>query len=268
VPTIQYQGRQIEYELHGSGDRTPLVLATGTGGSFNGWVPLQVPELGAGRPLVLFNPRGVGKSDDDGKRFTTADLADDLVGLLDALSLPTVDLLGAFMGGMAAQELALRHPARLRRLALTGSYARADAKRRMLLDHWASVAARGGSMASMARERMLWSLQDDTLAQTDLIEGMIDFLTRTGGPFTADLFARQCHACMEHDTYDRLSKIEHPTLIVSGRLDQLTPPKFHRELADEIPNSRLVTLRYAAHLVMVEAAERFNRLVIDFLDEP
>ncbi len=64
-----------------------------------------------------------------------------------------------------------------------------------------------------------------------------------------------------------MPSIEHPTLVVSGRLDQLTPPKCHRELADEIPGSRLVTLRYAAHLVMVEAAERFNQLVLGFLDE-
>ena len=160
MPTIQYQGRKIEYELHGSGDRTPLVLSTGTGGSFKGWLPIQVPELSQDREIVLYNHRGVGDSEDDGKLFTTADLADDLVGLLDALSMPRVDVLGAFMGGMAAQEMALRHPARLRRLVLTGTYARADAKRRMLLDHWASVAARDGEMNSMARERMLWSLQD------------------------------------------------------------------------------------------------------------
>jgi pimeloyl-ACP methyl ester carboxylesterase len=267
VPTIRYQGRRIEYELHGSGDRTPLVLSTGTGGSLNGWLPMQVPDFSESRPVVLYNHRGVGESDDDGKLFTTADLADDLVGLLDALSLPTVDLLGAFMGGMAAQELALRHPSRLRRLVLTGTYARADAKRRLLLDHWASVAARDGSMATMARERMLWSLQDDTLAQTDLIEAMMEHFSKSGVPFTADLFARQCHACMEHDTFDRLHAIEQPTLVISGRLDQLTPPKFLRELADEIPNARLVTLRYAAHLVMLENAERFNQLVIGFLDE-
>lgn len=267
MPTIAYHGRQIEYELQGEGSRPPLVLSTGTGGSYKGWLPLQAAELSVGRTLVLYNHRGVGESDDDGQRFSTTDLADDLVGLLDALSIPEVDILGAFMGGMAAQELALSHPARVRRLVLTGTYARADAKRRMLLDHWASLAARDGSMDTMARERMLWSLQDDMLAQTDLIEGMMDHLARRDVPFTADLFARQCHACMEHDTYDRLPSLDQPTLVISGRLDQLTPPKFHRELAEEIPNARLTTLRYAAHLVMVEAAERFNALVLTFLDE-
>ena len=266
MPTIQFRGRALEYEIHGEGERPPLVLAAGAGGSFTGWLPLQVPELSRKRPVVLFNYRGIGASDDDGRAFTTADLADDLVGLLDALSIPRVDLLGTSMGGMAAQELALRHPARLRRLVLTGTYARPDAKRRMLFDHWASLAVREESAETIAREQILWSLQDDTLEQGDLIEGMLGYLEERGTPFTADLFARQCQACIAHDTADRLGAIDHATLVVSGRLDRLTPPKFHRALADAIPNARLVTLRSAAHLAMVEAAERFNQLVRRFLD--
>ena len=267
MPTVSYRGRAIEYELHGSGKATPLVLATGTGGSFKGWLPLQVPEFAKRGRVVLFNHRGVGASADDGNAFSTADLADDMVGLLDALQIAQADVLGAFMGGMAAQELALRHPARVRRLVLTGTYARADAKRQMLLDHWASLAARGFAMDAMVRERMLWSLQDETLAQKDLIDGMIAYLSKGQVPMTADLFARQCMACMEHDTYDRLRDLAHAALVISGRHDQLTPPRFLRELADEMPNARLVTIRFAAHLVMVEAAERFNQLVVDFLDE-
>jgi 3-oxoadipate enol-lactonase len=267
MPLVTYQGRDLEYEIHGEGDATPLLLATGTGGSFKGWLPLQVPEFAKRGRVILFNHRGVGQSADDGKPFSTADLADDMVGLLDALKITTVDLLGAFMGGMAAQEMALRNPARVRRLVLTGTYARADAKRRMLLDHWASLAARGLAVDAMVRERMLWSLQDETLEQDDLIEGMVEYLSKGDTPMSADVFARQCMACMEHDTYDRLRDIVQETLVVSGRYDQLTPPRFHRELADEIPTARLVTVRYAAHLVMVESAERFNSAVCDFLDE-
>ena len=84
---------------------------------------------------------------------------------------------------------------------------------------------------------------------------------------SADVFARQCTACIEHDTYDRLRNISQETLILGGQHDQLTPPRFHRELADEIPNARLVTVRHAAHLVMVESAERFNSAILEFLDE-
>jgi len=274
MASVRYRGRTLEYELHGrdpsqSHDAAPpLVLAMGMAGSLRGWLPLQVPELGRKRQLLLFNHRGVGRSSDDGTPFTTADLADDIVGLLDALSLAQADVLGVFMGGMAAQEVALRHPARVRRLVLTGTYARADAKRRMLLDVWASLAASRTGVETMVRERMLWSLQDETLEQSDIIETMISFLTREGLPVSADLFARQCRACAAHDTYDRLRELPHETLVVAGRHDQLTPPRLAREIADEAPRARLATIRHGAHLVMVESAERFNRLVDDFLAAP
>ena len=54
--------------------------------------------------------------------------------------------------------------------------------------------------------------------------------------------------------------------MICGRHDRLTPPTLHRELAEHIPNARLVVLQYGAHLVMVESAERFNQVVMSFLD--
>ena len=87
-------------------------------------------------------------------------------------------------------------------------------------------------------------------------------------PLTEDLFARQCEACLAHDTADRLHEIAQPTLIVCGRHDRLTPPRLHRLLADEIPDAHLVTIDYGAHLVMAESAERFNRVVLQFLSTP
>jgi pimeloyl-ACP methyl ester carboxylesterase len=55
--------------------------------------------------------------------------------------------------------------------------------------------------------------------------------------------------------------------VVCGRNDQLTPPKLHRELADEIPGARLVTFSYGGHIVAAESAERLNHLVLQFLAE-
>ena len=92
------------------------------------------------------------------------------------------------------------------------------------------------------RERLLWTLQDDTLEQQDLIDAMVEFFTRDGAPLTADVFARQCDACLRHDAADRLRQIRQRTLVICGRQDALTPPKFHRELADEIPGAQLVTI--------------------------
>jgi pimeloyl-ACP methyl ester carboxylesterase len=119
----------------------------------------------------------------------------------------------------------------------------------------------------MVRERLLWTLQDDTLEQQDLIDAMVEFFTRDGAPLSADVFARQCEACLHHDAADRLRRIRQKTLVICGRQDALTPPKFHRELADEIPGAHLVTFSHGAHLVMAESAESFNRTVLQFLGE-
>jgi 3-oxoadipate enol-lactonase len=268
MPLATVSGRKVYYETHGDDDGTPLVLVMGLAGSCRGWHALQVPELSPHHRLLLYDHRGVGESEDPGGPFTTADLADDLAALLDTLQISRAHVLGAFMGGMAAQEFALRHPARLERLVLVGCYARPDAKRRLLIEKWREMALEGTSTEIFLRERLLWTLQDETLEQTDLIEAMARSFPRDGGlPMSADLLARQCDACLAHDTLDRLHEIEAPTLVMCGRNDQLTPPKFHRQLADEIPGGRLVTFQYGAHLVIAESAERFNQSVLGFLSE-
>lgn len=260
-------GRKVYYELHGDAPGTPLVLVMGMGGTCRGWLPLQVPDFSRERRVLIYDARGVGETDDPGGPFTTADLADDLADLVDALGLRRVDVLGVFLGGMTAQEFALRHPLRLDRLVLVGSYARPDAKRRMLIEKWKEMVRLDAPLSLQVRERLLWTLEDDTLEDTELIESMIDFFTREGAPVSNDLFMRQCDACLSHDSHDRLRRIHARTLVVAGRRDQLTPGKFQRELADEIPGARLVTLSFGAHLVMAESAQRFNQIVLQFLAE-
>jgi pimeloyl-ACP methyl ester carboxylesterase len=265
MPHAVVQDRKVYYEVHGEHGGVPLLLVMGMGGSCRGWLPLQVPDFSEERRTVIFDHRGVGESEDPGGAFSTALLADDAVGLLDALGIERADVLGAFMGGMVAQEMGLRHADRVDRMVLVGTYARPDAKRRMLLQQWRELATADAPPEVMIRERLLWTLQDETVEQSDIIDAMVRFFTRDGAPSTPEVFARQCEACLEHDTADRLREIRSRTLVVCGRNDALTPPKFARELADEIPDAHLVTLQYGAHLVMVESAERFNHLVLQFL---
>jgi 3-oxoadipate enol-lactonase len=268
MPLASVSGRKVYYESHGEASGPPLVLVMGLAGSCSGWQVLQVPEFAPHHRTIVFDHRGVGQSEDAGGPFTTRDLADDLAGLLDALGIEQAHVLGAFMGGMAAQEFALHHPGRLAALILAGCYARPDAKRRLLIEKWREMAREGSSPEVFVRERLLWTLQDETLEQSDLIDAMArSFPGESGLPISPDLLMRQCDACLGHDTLDRLHGIQANTLVVCGRHDQLTPPKFHRQLADEIPGARLVTFGYGAHLVLAESAERFNRTVLSFLSE-
>jgi pimeloyl-ACP methyl ester carboxylesterase len=267
MPLATVSGRKVYYEIHGDAPGTPLVLVMGMAGSCKGWLALQVPDFAPRHRTVIYENRGVGESEDPGGPFSTADLADDLAGLLDALKVRRAHVLGAFLGGMTAQELALRHPQRVERLVLVGTYARPDAKRRLLIEKWREMARHDFGAAVMVRERLLWTLRDETLEQSDLVDAMAASFPGSGFPLDRDVFMRQCDACLRHDTGDRLRQIRQPTLVICGRHDQLTPPKLHRELADEIPNAHLMTLSYGAHLVMAECAQQLNEAVLRFLAE-
>ena len=111
--------------MHGGGDRTPLLLLMGIGGTCKGWTVVTIPELGKDRPCVIFDHRGAGMSEDPGGPFTTRDLAEDTLALLDELGLERVHIYGGFLGGMVAQEFAIAYPDRVGCLALGGTYAAA-----------------------------------------------------------------------------------------------------------------------------------------------
>jgi len=266
MPQACVGSHELHYEIHGDATGLPLLLIVGLGGSSRGWHALQVPEFSAARRTLTYDHRGVGASQDPGGAFSIADLADDTARLLDSIGIERTHVLGAFMGGMVAQELALRHPARVARIVLVGTYARADAKRRMLLEKWKAMVGHGLPLAVIAQERMLWTLSDETLEQTDLIHPMMQGFLRDAIPMPDDVFVRQCDACIRHDASERLASLAHSALVVCGQEDLLTPPRLHRALAAALPEAQLVTIPGAAHLVMAEATKRFNQTVLHFLE--
>ena len=267
MSTFDARGFDLYYETHGGGDGLPVVLIMGVGGSCAGWSVVTVPELSKDRSNVIFDNRGAGQSGDPGSDFTTRDLADDTLSLLDHLEIPRAHVLGGFLGGMVAQELALAHPERVQTLTLVGTCGRVDAKRRMLLEVWQQLAKAGVPLETRIKNRLVWTLHDLTFKQEDLIERMLRFYREDDAPMEDRAFERQISAVLAHDALGRVERLEMPTLVVCGEQDILTPPHMHRQLANRIPNSRLVQIPGAGHLVAAEMAPRFNRLVSRFLLE-
>jgi 3-oxoadipate enol-lactonase len=267
MPSLDTRGFSLYYEVHGQGRGVPLVLIMGIGATCQGWLVLQVPELSRDRRNVIFDHRGAGRSTDPGEDFTTTDLADDVAALLDHLKIERANVLGAFLGGLVAQELALRHPERVTSLTLVGTFARPDAKRRMLLESWQEMLEQRVSRETIVKQRLLWTLDDLTFEQEDLIDAMWRFYLREDAPLEDKVVQRLIRACLRHDTLARLEQIQAPVLVVCGEQDLLTPVHLHRQLANRIPRARLVAIAGAGHLVAAEMAARFNRLVGRFLLE-
>ena len=268
MPTFDAGGFDLYYEVHGENpDRVPLVLIMGMGGTCQGWLVLQVPDLSLARRNVIFDNRGTGRSTDPGGEFSARDLANDTRALLDCLGIERAHVLGIFLGGLVAQELALAWPERVQSLVLVGSFAALDAKRRTLLEVWKAEAECGLPPEVRVQGRLIWTLHEDTMEQQDLVEAMTRFFLQDSTPLADKVFTRQIDACIEHDTRARLHGLRVPTLVVSGEQDLLTPPRLTRELANAIPGARLVLMPAVGHLAPAEAAPRFNRLVGRFLDE-
>ena len=106
MPTVKVNGICMHYEVHGQGE--PLVFINGAGASMvtSYWL---IPIYSRDYRLVLFDNRGVGQTDKPDMTYTTQLMANDLAGLLDAIGIDSAHVYGTSMGGMVAQEFALRY---------------------------------------------------------------------------------------------------------------------------------------------------------------
>ena len=120
MPILKANGIHIYYETHGAGD--PLLLIMGLGANSTAWF-LQVPEFSKHYQVIAFDNRGAGRSDKPNEPYTIMQMADDAAGLMEELGVQSAHVFGMSLGGMIAQELTLRHPARVRTLVLGGTMA-------------------------------------------------------------------------------------------------------------------------------------------------
>ena len=152
-------GTRISYEtvpplpLIGRG-RRPVVLVQGLGADRTGWM-MQRLAFSPRHRTVLFDNRGAGSSDKPAEPYALADMADDLLAVLDDADIASAHIVGASMGGAIAQTLAVQHPERVASLTLACTACRNHPWRRELLQSWAARASEQG-MGAMTSEAARW----------------------------------------------------------------------------------------------------------------
>ncbi|MGH9036432.1 MAG: alpha/beta fold hydrolase [Acidimicrobiia bacterium] len=240
----------------------PLVLCNGIGGALELWEPLRA-ALGR-HPSIAFDAPGVAESSVPAYPPTMAGLARTVVHLLDHLGVGQADALGVSWGGALAQELAHRHPDRIRRLVLCATGAGG-----LLIPGHPRV------MAILATPLRYWSPT---------------YLTRVApvlyGPDICDdpeMLARQRHIRFTRSPSGRgylyqvlalrrfvsalwLHRLRQPTLVLHGDADPIVPVTNGRILAARIPNARLETVPGGGHLFLLTRPQEMARLITDFLD--
>jgi 3-oxoadipate enol-lactonase len=262
VPLVQANGIRIYVEEEGSGP--PLLLIMGLGASLETWAA-QRSAFAARHRVITFDNRGAGRSASPPPPWTVAAMAEDAVGVLDALAVERAHVLGVSMGGMIAQELAIRHPERVASLVIAMSFSRPEPLRRTFLLHRRWARLQGADTTSESVATLPWVLSPATLRTPDRLEPILT-LVGTMPFMSAEAYAHQVDAIVDHSTQDRLYLVRAPTLVVAAAEDVLTPVFLSEEIVAAIPNAHLEVLPRGGHAVLIEHPDDFNRIVLGWLD--
>ncbi len=264
MPFVQANDVRLYFERAGVGQR--LLFISGTGADLRNKPSMLDGPLAKAFEVLVYDQRGLGRSDKPDHRYTMADYADDAAALMASQGWDDALVVGASFGGMVAQELVLRHPNRVRRLVLACT----------------SPGGAGGAsfpfheighLQGEARARHLIPISDTRLDQTwaqDNPGPYAEMLTAgSAAPFAGELdhalgAGRQLEARAGHDVWDRLTNIGVPVLIAAGKYDGIAKPETQLGLAMKIRGS---TLRFfeGGHMFMIQDRAAFPAM-IEFLN--
>ncbi|HEX6312149.1 MAG TPA: alpha/beta hydrolase [Acidimicrobiia bacterium] len=262
--TVADDGTVIAYDVFGRRDGEPVLLIQGLGTDSRGWA-LQRIAFGRRYRCYAVDNRGVGRSGRPPGPYDLTEMAGDALTVLDAEGVERAHVVGASMGGVIAQIIAVLHPERVRSLVLACTSCRHHPWRRELFQEWADEVAAGGTSA-LGTEGMHWLIGPRLRKRFGM---WLNLLARILLQQPSESFVAQVQAILaaSDDLRFELENVTAPTLVITGSQDALTPIGDAEELAEMIPHARLVELRGAAHGLMVEAPNAFNSAVLDFLDE-
>jgi len=271
MPEAQINGISFYYQVHGRG--APLVLIAGMGADHRSWFP-QVPTFKHHFRVITFDGRGVGRTGKPRELYNFESLAEDVVGLMDALSVDDAHVLGESLGGIVAQELAITFPQRVRKLVLANTAVGTGVDMQIHPDLMNSYGLPGGpspgefdpakvdiNKAMRAMIALSFNSRFYRLAMTLMATIYVRSSAFKGMP-------EQIKAISDYSTLDRLHLIRSPTLVITGTADRIVPPSMSDILSSRIPNARLIKIEGGSHALHVEMRRRFNQEVLDFLREP
>lgn len=261
MPRIQANGIEIYYELHGpQDDQAPvLVLSNGILMSTASW-GLNLPGLAKHLRVLLYDCRGMWRSEHPAGPYSMDLHATDLVALLDALQIPQAIIGGISYGGEVSLAFALQYPQRTRALLLSSCVSQVDP----VLE----AAARSWAEASKARDpRRLfevtapWNFSDGWTAAN---HAAIAAAASRYSELDFDALQELLDCFLKLNLTAELPHITAPTLVMVGEQDILKPRRYAEIIANAIPRAQLVVVPGAGHALCLEKPQIFNSLALGF----
>jgi pimeloyl-ACP methyl ester carboxylesterase len=262
MPFVALNHTRLFYAEKGEGEA--VLFLNGLSGDHAYWRG-QLRAFGRRHRCLAIDNRDVGQSAAAAWRYTTADLAADVGELLDHLHIPAAHVVGLSMGGMIAQELALARPAAVRSLVLVGTLGRADAWFRATLEAFALIRRQVADTAGFFEAILPWWVSHRFLDQPERVAWLRWLLRQNPHGQSLDGFLRQIQAICGHDALDRLPLIRCPVLLVVGEDDSVAPPRYTRQMHEQMAHAQVAVLPGVGHAPPIEDPEHFNGWLTRFL---
>jgi len=263
MPEVKVGDINMYYEIHGKGE--PLVFINGRNMCAD-LLYRHIPVFAKDYRVVVFDNRGVGKSDAPDVPYSLEMMANDLKGLLKAISIDKAHLAGYSMGARIAEEMALSYPEMVKSLLLVCPITwSADIP-------WLPAQIPDDEKKqweALSREEQVWGFIRGVVSEEfiennrDLTEKMARIILEGQGPQHAQKW--HAHASETYDNYKRLPQIKAPTLILAGREDRTVPLDNINILKERLPKAELVVMDKMGHFMIWEGFEESNRIMLDFL---
>lgn len=232
---INTRNFKLYYETYGQGE--PLLIIHGNGGSINNFIN-QVPYFAKNYQVIIADSRAQGKSTDKGDSLSYEMMTDDLNALLDTLHLNACNVIGWSDGGINGLLLAIHHPEKVKKLAITGA------------NLWPDTTAIDPFVYNWAMNLNKLSNKNDTTPQLKN-QRKLNYLL----------------AYEPHITIEQLHTIKCPTLVMSGDHDVILP-RHSLLIAESIAQSYLWILPNSGHSTPINYKNQFNEVVNDFFTKP
>ena len=256
---IVINGHDFDYISFGSG-RDVLIMLPGAGDGFKTAKGMAVPFAFMYRMFaVSFRVYVFSRRNDLPDGFTSADMADDLSDIMDALDIGAAHILGVSQGGMIAQQMAIRHPEKVKSLVLAVTAARPTRIMREALESWLLMAERNdykGIMLDTAERSYTGMYLERGKRMNKLIA--------LAKPKSYERFRILCESCLRHDVYEDLPEIRCPVYIIGASLDRVLGPEASAEMHEAIPGSEIYMFEGYSHGVY-EQAKDFNEMALRWL---
>jgi 3-oxoadipate enol-lactonase len=248
---------RVHYEISGAHDAPVIVFSNSLGTELAMWNS-QASAFAEHFRVLRFDGRGQGTSNVPPGPYSIEMLAQDVIDVMDTLSIGRASFCGLSMGGMVGLTLGRKHAPRFHKLVLCNT-----APKIGTAESWNSriEAVRNGGMAAIVPAVLeRWFTPAFREGTNPAVEATQQMLLNA----SPDGYIACCEAVRDMDQRETVSKIHVPTLIVAGASDPVTPPAEGKWLAEHIAGAQYLELP-AAHLSNVEAGAQFNTGVLEFL---